>query len=84
MYELNNDKVYWWRPLDKAELETRGRILLAAYRAIHVSGFRSASPGNEPARTGAARGAQSRHRLHQCGRGLTRLLHLIKADNEDR
>ena len=57
MNEIDENSVYWWRPLDDAELDTRGRILTAAYREIHVNGFQSASLSNILARTGVTKGA---------------------------
>jgi AcrR family transcriptional regulator len=43
MNDLSDKDVYWWRPLDDTELDTRGQILFAAYKEIHVNGFQSAS-----------------------------------------
>lgn len=61
MRNLNNDDVYWWRPLDAAELDTRGEILFAAYKEIHVNGFQSASLSNILAHTGVTKGALYYH-----------------------
>lgn len=61
MRNLNNDDVYWWRPLDAAELDTRGEILFAAYKEIHVNGFQSASLSNILAHTGVTKGALYHH-----------------------
>lgn len=61
MKKLNDDDVYWWRPLDGAELDTRGKILFAAYKEIHVNGFQSASLSNILARTGVTKGALYHH-----------------------
>jgi len=61
MNDLNDDDVYWWRPLDGAELDTRGKILFAAYKEIHVNGFQSASLNNILKRTGVTKGALYHH-----------------------
>jgi AcrR family transcriptional regulator len=61
MNHLNDDDVYWWRPLDGAEPDTRGKILFAAYKEIHVNGFQSASLSNILARTGVTKGALYHH-----------------------
>ena len=61
MEDLQNDDVYWWRPLDGAELDTRGKILFAAYKEIHLNGFQSASLSNILARTGVTKGALYHH-----------------------
>lgn len=61
MNDLTDDDVYWWRPLDDAELDTRGRLLFAAYQEIHVNGFQSASLSNILARTGVTKGALYHH-----------------------
>ena len=61
MKNLNNDDVYWWRPLDGAKLDTRGKILFAAYKEIHVNGFQSASLSHILARTGVTKGALYHH-----------------------
>lgn len=59
--EFDEKDVYWWRPLDDAALDTRGKILSAAYREIHVNGFQSASLSNILARTGVTKGALYHH-----------------------
>ena len=61
MNDLSNNDVYWWRPLDDAPLDTRGEILFAAYKEIHVNGFQSASLSNILARTGVTKGALYHH-----------------------
>ncbi|MDC1288293.1 TetR/AcrR family transcriptional regulator [Gammaproteobacteria bacterium] len=61
MNELSENDVYWWRPLDDVELDTRGKILTAAYREIHLNGFQSASLSNILARTGVTKGALYHH-----------------------
>ena len=61
MNELDDNSVYWWRPLDDTELDTRGKILSAAYREIHLNGFQSASLSNILARTGVTKGALYHH-----------------------
>ncbi len=61
MNDFFNDNVYWWRPLDDAELDTRGKILLAAYKEMHYQGFQSASLSNILARTGVTKGALYHH-----------------------
>lgn len=58
---FNDSDIYWWRPLDDAAPDTRGQILLAAYREIHVNGFQSASLSNILARTGVTKGALYHH-----------------------
>jgi len=61
MNELDDNDVYWWRPLDAAEPDTRGKILFAAYREIHLNGFQAASLSNILARTGVTKGALYYH-----------------------
>ena len=66
MYEttmngLTDNDVYWWRPLDDSELDTRGRILFAAYKEFHVNGFQSASLNSILAHTGVTKGALYHH-----------------------
>jgi len=61
MNDLSENDVYWWRPLDDVELDTRGKILTAAYREIHLNGFQSASLSNILARTGVTKGALYHH-----------------------
>ncbi|MCP4878208.1 MAG: TetR/AcrR family transcriptional regulator [Gammaproteobacteria bacterium] len=61
MNDLTDKDVYWWRPLDDTELDTRGKILFAAYKEIHVNGFQSASLSNILARTGVTKGALYHH-----------------------
>ncbi len=61
MNDLTDDDVYWWRPLEEIELDTRGIILFAAYKEIHVNGFQSASLSNILARTGVTKGALYHH-----------------------
>jgi AcrR family transcriptional regulator len=57
MNELSENEVYWWQPLDDREPDTRGTILTAAYREIHLNGFQAASLANILARTGLTKGA---------------------------
>lgn len=61
MNDLSDKDVYWWRPLDDTELDTRGQILFAAYKEIHVNGFQSASLSNILKRTGVTKGALYHH-----------------------
>lgn len=61
MNDLTDKNVYWWRPLDDRELDTRGKILVAAYKEIHCQGFQSASLSNILARTGVTKGALYHH-----------------------
>lgn len=61
MNDLTDDDVYWWRPLDDRELDTRGKILVAAYKEIHCQGFQSASLSRILARTGVTKGALYHH-----------------------
>ncbi len=61
MNGLTDNDVYWWRPLDEAEPDTREQILFAAYKEIHVNGFQSASLSNILARTGVTKGALYHH-----------------------
>lgn len=61
MNDLTDNDVYWWRPLDDTEFDTRGKILFAAYKEIHVNGFQSASLSNILARTGVTKGALYHH-----------------------
>ena len=59
--DSHDNEIYWWRPLDDVELDTRGTILMAAYREIHLNGFQSASLNNILARTGVTKGALYHH-----------------------
>ena len=59
--EILDKDVYWWRPLTADEPDTRGRILFAAYKEIHASGFQAASLSNILARTGVTKGALYHH-----------------------
>ena len=43
MQDYDDSEVYWWRPLDDRQPDTRATILFAAYREIHVNGFQSAA-----------------------------------------
>ncbi len=61
MAHLTEENVYWWRPLDDSEPDTRGKLLLAAYKEIHCQGFQSASLSNILARTGVTKGALYHH-----------------------
>ncbi len=61
MNELIDEDVYWWQPLDDAELDTRGKILFAAYKEIHCQGFQAASLSNILAHTGVTKGALYHH-----------------------
>ncbi len=61
MNDLSDNDVYWWRPLEETELDTRGQLLFAAYKEIHVNGFQSASLSNILARTGVTKGALYHH-----------------------
>ena len=57
---IAND-VYWWRALDERVLDTRGKILQAAYQEIHYQGFQSASLANILARVNVTKGALYHH-----------------------
>ncbi len=61
MNGLTDNDVYWWRPLDDSQTDTRDKILFAAYKEIHVNGFQSASLSNILARTGLTKGALYHH-----------------------
>jgi AcrR family transcriptional regulator len=62
MIQLDNNDIYWWRPLeDEAEPDTRDKILFAAYKEIHVNGFQAASLNNILAHTGVTKGALYHH-----------------------
>ena len=61
MNDISNEEVYWWKSLDDAELDTRGKILLAAYKEIHCQGFQAASLSNILAHTGVTKGALYHH-----------------------
>ena len=61
MNGLTDSDVYWWRPLDDRQPDTRDKILFAAYKEIHVNGFQSASLTNILARTGLTKGALYHH-----------------------
>lgn len=61
MNNLTANDVYWWRPLDDRVLDTRGKILQAAYQEIHYQGFQSASLANILARINVTKGALYHH-----------------------
>jgi len=61
MNDLTDNDVYWWRPLEEGEPDTRGKILFAAYKEIHTNGFQAASLTNILARTGVTKGALYHH-----------------------
>jgi AcrR family transcriptional regulator len=61
MHKLNDKNIYWWRPLEESQPDTRGKILFAAYREIHCQGFQSASLSNILAGTGVTKGALYHH-----------------------
>jgi TetR/AcrR family transcriptional repressor of nem operon len=61
MNDLTDNDVFWWRPLEETKLDTRGELLFAAYKEIHVNGFQSASLSNILARTGVTKGALYHH-----------------------
>ena len=61
MKGLTDSDVYWWRPLDDREPDTRERILFAAYKEIHLNGFQSASLSHILAHTGVTKGALYHH-----------------------
>jgi AcrR family transcriptional regulator len=62
MIKLDNNDIYWWRPLeDEAEPDTRDKILFAAYKEIHVNGFQAASLNSILAHTGVTKGALYHH-----------------------
>ncbi|MFV2032028.1 MAG: TetR family transcriptional regulator C-terminal domain-containing protein [Gammaproteobacteria bacterium] len=61
MNDLSDEDVYWWRPLDDCKLNTRGKILFAAYKEIHCQGFQAASLSHILARTGVTKGALYHH-----------------------
>ena len=59
---LQPEASYWWRPLeDESSMDTRARILNAAYREIHLNGFQAASLNNILAHTGVTKGALYHH-----------------------
>ena len=62
MFDLDNSEIYWWRPLhEEDEKDTRGKILSAAYKEIHVNGFQAASLNDILAHTGVTKGALYHH-----------------------
>ncbi len=62
MFDLDNSDIYWWRPLhDEDAQDTRGKILFAAYKEIHVNGFQAASLNDILAHTGVTKGALYHH-----------------------
>ena len=61
MNDISDNEVYWWQPLDDTELDTRGKILFAAYKEIHCQGFQAASLSNILAHTGVTKGALYHH-----------------------
>ena len=58
---LTDNDVYWWRPLDDSEPDTRDKILFAAYKEFHLNGFQAASLSHILAHTGVTKGALYHH-----------------------
>lgn len=56
-----DDEVYWWKPLGDIELDTRAKILFAAYKEIHINGFQAASLNTILAHAGVSKGALYHH-----------------------
>ncbi len=66
MWEIkmqSKEENYWWRDLnnDFENMETRERILLAAYKEMHLNGFQTASLTQILARAGVTKGAMYHH-----------------------
>ncbi len=62
MFSFEDQNIYWWRPIEgQEEMDTRGKILFAAYKEIHVNGFQAASLNNILAHTGVTKGALYHH-----------------------
>jgi TetR/AcrR family transcriptional regulator, transcriptional repressor for nem operon len=62
MLDLDESDVYWWQPIEgDIELDTRAKILMAAFREIHLNGFQAASLNNILAHTGVTKGALYHH-----------------------
>jgi TetR/AcrR family transcriptional regulator, transcriptional repressor for nem operon len=62
MHDLDNSGNYWWQPLGgEPKLDTRAKILMAAFREIHLNGFQAASLNNILAHTGVTKGALYHH-----------------------
>lgn len=59
--QMNDNDIYWWKPLGVEEADTRSKILFAAYKEIHGNGFQAASLSNILARTGVTKGALYHH-----------------------
>lgn len=60
--DLDELNIYWWRPVHESpELDTRAKILMAAFREIHINGFQAASLNNILAHTGVTKGALYHH-----------------------
>ncbi len=59
--EVPEEGVYWWKPLEDAEQDTRTILLTAAYQEIHQQGFQSASLSRILAHTGVTKGALYHH-----------------------
>ena len=83
MTEPNDDEVYWWRPLDDIELDTRGKILFAAYKEFHLNGFQASGLNRILARAGVTKGALYHHFSNKTELGyavvdevITRRIHL--------
>lgn len=62
MSDLNDNDIYWWRPLHgESAQDARSKILFAAYQEIHLNGFQAASLSHILARTGLTKGALYHH-----------------------
>jgi len=59
----DNESNYWWRDLksDVDEMDTRERILIAAYQEMHLNGFQSSGLSQILDRAGVTKGAMYHH-----------------------
>lgn len=59
----DNESNYWWRDLksDVDEMNTRERILIAAYQEMHLNGFQSSGLSQILDRAGVTKGAMYHH-----------------------
>lgn len=59
----SNDNNYWWRDLktDADNMDTRERLLIAAYQEMHLNGFQSTGLSQILERAGVTKGALYHH-----------------------
>jgi len=75
-----NEMNYWWRDLktDTRGLDTRERLLLAAYQEMHLNGFQSSGLAQILERAGVTKGALYHHFKNKSELGYAVIDEIIK------